>query len=100
MTYEEKKNWLERYQAAERTLKDITRRGGPDLAHLRTAEQECERVAAEIVAAIQRLDDIPGKEILYRKYILGTALNEMHDIPYEYRNIKRLHREAVQRLDI
>ncbi len=99
-SYEEKKKWLERYQSAERTLKDITRRSRPELAHLHSAERDCERVAAEIVDAIQRLDDVLGKEILYRRYILGTPLNEMRDIPYEYRSIKRHCREAIEQLDI
>ena len=110
MTYEEKREWLQRYKVARQLfsfrLQQLeTARTDERIreAEERAAAQAgiCDEIREEITAALDTLDNLCDRDILYRKYIgcqswsmimQGTCLSKSAVLAH--------HRQAIENLQL
>lgn len=135
MTYEEKKAWLQRYEAA-RQLFDFRQQqlktaktdavsttqnispvpGGHSdgqalpraVERIQEAEQRaaaqarvCDEICEEITAALDALDNLYDRDILYRKYINFQSWNTIQrDTELSKSAVLAHHRQAIESLQV
>lgn len=135
MTYEEKRAWLQRYEAArqlfdfrqqqlETTKTDAGRTtqnispvpGGHSdgqalpraVERIQEAEQRaaaqarvCDEICEEITAALDALDNLYDRDILYRKYINFQSWNTIQrDTDLSKSAVLAHHRQAIESLQV
>lgn len=135
MTYEEKKEWLQRYKAARqlfgfrlqqlktaktdagRTTQNISPipGGAGDgqalpraVERIQEAEQRaaaqarvCDEICEEITAALDALDNLYDRDILYRKYINFQSWNTIQrDTDLSKSAVLAHHRQAIESLQV
>lgn len=127
MEYEDKVRWLRRYldaQRRERVLAEEVERlraeagrvtpllSGPEKSvvseRVHTAQKALSdeifrgmAVRQEIKQTIEAVSDMRFQEVLYRRYILDQTFEQISQkMLYELRWVKRLHHQAVDRLEV
>lgn len=135
MTYEEKKEWLQRYKAARqlfgfrlqqletaktdagRTTQNISPVPGGHsdgqalpraVERIQEAEQRaaaqarvCDEICEEITAALDALDNLYDRDILYRKYINFQSWNTIQrDTDLSKSAVLAHHRQAIESLQV
>lgn len=135
MTYEEKKEWLQRYEAARqlfdfrqqqlesaktdagRTTQNISPVPGGHsdgqalpraVERIQEAEQRaaaqarvCDEICEEITAALDALDNLYDRDILYRKYINFQSWNTIQrDTDLSKSAVLAHHRQAIESLQV
>lgn len=135
MTYEEKRNWLQRYSAARqlfdfrqqqletaktdagRTTQNISPVPGGHsdgqalpraVERIREAEQRaaaqarvCDEIREEITAALDALDNLRDRDILYRKYIRFQSWSAIQrDTDLSKSAVLAHHRQAIESLQV
>ena len=135
MTYDEKVQWLRRYQDCLRRERELAEEveqlharackvtpsltgmpgGASDgqslpraVESIVQAQQElqaqinqCGYIRREVVAALEQVTNARDHEILRRRYILGQRFEKISvEMNLEYRWVRRIHKNAVQRLVI
>lgn len=135
MTYEEKRAWLQRYEAARqlfdfrqqqletaktdagRTTQNISPipGGAGDgqalpraVERIQEAEQRaaaqarvCDEICEEITAALDALDNLYDRDILYRKYINFQSWNTIQrDTDLSKSAVLAHHRQAIESLQV
>lgn len=135
MTYEEKRTWLQRYEAARqlfdfrqqqletaktdagRTTQNISPVPGGHsdgqalpraVERIQEAEQRaaaqarvCDEICEEITAALDALDNLYDRDILYRKYINFQSWNTIQrDTDLSKSAVLAHHRQAIESLQV
>lgn len=135
MTYEEKKEWLQRYKVARqlfgfrlqqlktaktdagRTTQNISPVPGGHsdgqtlpraVERIQEAEQRaaaqarvCDEICEEITAALDALDNLCDRDILFRKYIKFQSWSEiMQGINLSRSAVLAHHRQAIESLQV
>lgn len=135
MTYEEKKEWLQRYKVARqlfgfrlqqlktaktdagRTTQNISPVPGGHsdgqalpraVERIQEAEQRaaaqarvCDEICEEITAALDALDNLYDRDILYRKYINFQSWNTIQrDTDLSKSAVLAHHRQAIESLQV
>lgn len=135
MTYEEKRNWLQRYSAARqlfdfrqqqletaktdagRTTQNISPVPGGHsdgqalpraVERIQEAEQRaaaqarvCDEICEEITAALDALDNLCDRDILYRKYIRFQSWSTIQrDTDLSKSAVLAHHRQAIESLQV
>lgn len=135
MTYEEKKEWLQRYKVARqlfgfrlqqlktaktdagRTTQNISPIPGGHsdgqalpraVERIQEAEQRaaaqarvCDEICEEITAALDALDNLYDRDILYRKYINFQSWNTIQrDTDLSKSAVLAHHRQAIESLQV
>lgn len=135
MTYEEKKEWLQRYKVARqlfgfrlqqlktaktdagRTTQNISPIPGGvgdgqalprAVERIQEAEQRaaaqarvCDEICEEITAALDALDNLYDRDILYRKYINFQSWNTIQrDTDLSKSAVLAHHRQAIESLQV
>ena len=135
MTYEEKRNWLQRYSAARqlfdfrqqqleiaktdagRTTQNISPVPGGHsdgqalpraVERIQEAEQRadaqarvCDKICEEITAALDALDNLCDRDILYRKYIRFQSWSTIQrDTDLSKSAVLAHHRQAIESLQV
>lgn len=135
MTYEEKRAWLQRYEAARqlfafrqqqletaktdagRTTQNISPVPGGHsdgqalpraVERIQEAEQRaaaqarvCDEICEEITAALDALDNLYDRDILYRKYINFQSWNTIQrDTDLSKSAVLAHHRQAIENLQV
>ncbi len=135
MTYEEKRAWLQRYEAARqlfdfrqqqletaktdagRTTQNISPVPGGHsdgqalpraVERIQEAEQRaaaqarvCDEICEEITAALDALDNLYDRDILYRKYINFQSWNTIQrDTDLSKSAVLAHHRQAIESLQV